>query len=74
MQSRPAAVPSDSVTHTPPLWDGCGPVVQGRGDVLVGMDDLNLRTKKPGDIVKVRYRRDGVLESVLVTLSSRGAR
>ena len=78
-------------------WDREGVLIDGtsagspaekagllKGDVLVGMDDLDLKdiydfmwvlqTKKPGDIVKVRYRRDGVLESVLVTLSSRGAR
>lgn len=55
-----------------------------KGDILVRMDDLELKdiydfmwvlqTKKPGDIVQVRYLRDGHEESVPVTLSSRGAR
>ena len=78
-------------------WDKAGVLIDGtsagspaekagllKGDVLVRMDDLELKdiydfmwvlqTKKPGDIVQVRYLRDGHEESVPVTLSSRGAR
>jgi hypothetical protein len=55
-----------------------------KGDILVKMDEVEvkdiydfmwvLQTKKPGDLVQVGYLRDGQLERVTATLSSRGAR
>ncbi|MBL8859325.1 MAG: M28 family peptidase [Planctomycetes bacterium] len=53
-----------------------------KGDVLIGMGDIQitgiddfmfaLQTYKPGDVVKVKFTRDGKDEESSVTLSTRG--